>query len=133
MTLKKEGSIMNENKNDKNEIVKLQNTNEMFITAEKLLKRLNNGEATFLLDVRSEDKFNVSHLEHPNAVVCRIGKEQFSDDNETPMDTLPKDALIVVLCTTGNSASRVSNVLRKEGYQVAFLEGGMTAWNEYLK
>lgn len=89
-----------------------------------------------VLDVRSEDKFAHSHLEHNNADVINVPKQQiFALANPDESVDLPfsKETDVIVTCTTGNSARRCAEILTNKGYQVTVLDGGMTAWHEENK
>jgi rhodanese-related sulfurtransferase len=46
---------------------------------------------------------------------------------------LPKDKEIIVTCTTGNSATRCATILSEKDYHVVVLEGGITAWKNYVE
>lgn len=90
-------------------------------------------EKVRVLDVRTEEKFQKSHLQHENAENLNVFKEEiFTLEENEDVTELPftKDEEIVVTCTTGNSATRCTKILTDKGYNVTVLEGGMTAWNK---
>ncbi|MEH7380967.1 rhodanese-like domain-containing protein [Bacillus sp. JJ1533] len=106
------------------------------ITPEELYQKMNEKEKVVLLDVRAEDKYNDFHIEGPNIESQNIHKTEFfklEEDKNEMIDSLPKEKEIVVTCTTGNSATKCANILSEHEYKVAVLEGGITAWKEYLK
>ncbi|KYD09100.1 rhodanese-like domain-containing protein [Heyndrickxia sporothermodurans] len=102
------------------------------LTPKELDSRLKGNKDVFVLDVRSEDKFNEYHLKHsmniPKTTIFEM------EDAENVKDiTLPKDKEIIIACTTGNSAAKCANILAKKNFNVTVLEGGLTAWKEYSK
>ncbi len=106
------------------------------ITPEELFQKMNTQEKVFLLDVRAEDKYNDFHIEGPSIESQNIHKEEIfkSEENKNvAVKSLPKNQEIVVTCTTGNSATKCANILSNQEYNVAVLEGGITAWKEFLK
>ncbi|MEH7386430.1 rhodanese-like domain-containing protein [Bacillus sp. JJ1521] len=106
------------------------------ITPEELFQRMNEQVKVVLLDVRAEDKYNEFHIEGPNIANQNIHKAEIftleEAENKT-IDSLSKDEEIIVTCTTGNSATKCANILSSKKYEVTVLEGGITAWKEFLK
>lgn len=103
------------------------------ISSEELLKRLDNGQSVTVLDVRSSDKIADYHINHPKITSLAVEKKLFLGDNTIDSEVLsglPKNSEIILVCTTGNSASRVAAVLYSEGFQTTVLEGGVTSWRE---
>lgn len=106
------------------------------ITPEKLLQKMNEGEKLILLDVRAEEKYNDYHIEGKHIESLNINKSKIfalETNDENSVKSLPKNEQIIVTCTTGNSATKCANILAKKEYDVVVLEGGVTAWKEYLK
>nr|WP_309098727.1 rhodanese-like domain-containing protein [Fredinandcohnia onubensis] len=106
------------------------------ITPEELFQKMNTQEKVVLLDVRAEDKYNDFHIEGPCVESQNIHKEEIYKSVENKNEAfgpLPKDQEIVVTCTTGNSATKCAKILSNQEYNVAVLEGGITAWKEFLK
>ncbi len=106
------------------------------ITPEELFQKMNTQEKITLLDVRAEEKYNDFHIEGQGVESQNIHKEEIfkSEENKSnAVGSLPKDKEIVVTCTTGNSATKCANILSNQEYNVAVLEGGITAWKEFLK
>jgi len=96
------------------------------ITPKELEEQLKTKKP-FVLDVRAEEKFQEYHVENS----YNIHKTEILDEREEVISTLPKDREIIVTCTTGNSAAKCAKILAEKNYQVALLEGGITAWKEY--
>ncbi|RFB14760.1 rhodanese-like domain-containing protein [Bacillus sp. HNG] len=106
------------------------------ITPEEFFQKVNEQEKVVLLDVRAEDKYNDFHIEGPTIESQNIYKAEvfnLEENNGKAIDSLPKNKEIIVTCTTGNSATKCANILSEHEYNVAVLEGGITAWKEYLK
>ncbi|MBS4201302.1 rhodanese-like domain-containing protein [Bacillus sp. FJAT-49732] len=106
------------------------------ITPGELFQKMNAQEKVILLDVRAEEKYHDFHIVGSNVDSYNIHKEEIFNLEETENlanESLPKDKEIIVTCTTGNSATKCANVLSAHNYNVAVLEGGITAWTEYLK
>ena len=84
---------------------------------------LMNREACIIIDVRSEEKFNLGHI--PNAI--NIPFANFSRD----IDNLKKDAkkTILVYCGSGNSSGKAMRLLSQKGFEtVMSVEGGFSEW-----
>ncbi|WP_449537705.1 rhodanese-like domain-containing protein [Ferdinandcohnia sp. Marseille-Q9671] len=106
------------------------------ISAEELYQKTNTQEKVVLLDVRAEEKYNDYHIEGATIENLNIHKSsivEMLDRNEKDMHSLPKDREIVVTCTTGNSATKCATILSQLDYDVVVLEGGVTAWKEFIK
>nr|WP_263327276.1 rhodanese-like domain-containing protein [Neobacillus sp. Marseille-Q6967] len=106
------------------------------ITPKELYEKLKASESTFLLDVRAEEKYNDFHIEDSNMKSYNIPKTsifELEEKGEKAIAALPKNSEIVVTCTTGNSAKKCATILSQKEYNVTLLEGGITAWKEYLQ
>jgi len=106
-----------------------------FISPEALYEKLQNNESTYLLDVRAEEKYRADHIVNPNIESQNIPKNIIFDlkgNGEEELPSLPKNREIVVTCTTGNSARKCAEILSDKEYDVTLLEGGVTAWKQYL-
>lgn len=102
------------------------------ITPEDLYKKLNNNEKVVILDVRAEEKFQQYHIEHPIADTVNLPKTKILGTDQQ-VEGLPETKEIVVACTTGNSAQKCADVLSGQKVNTIVLEGGITAWKEFLK
>lgn len=90
------------------------------IQAEELLKRLATDEKITLIDVRTAREFAFMH---PNGAIhihyTRLDKH---------LAEIPKDSLIVTLCSSGSRAEKATEKLLELGYdKVATLVGGIEA------
>lgn len=106
------------------------------ITPADLYQKITSQEKVVLLDVRAEEKYNDYHIEGTNVESLNVIKSEIFNLDEIKhegIQSLPKAQEIVVTCTTGNSASKCANILSSQNYDVLVLEGGITAWKEYLQ
>jgi rhodanese-related sulfurtransferase len=103
------------------------------ITPIELDERLKRNEKVILLDVRSEEKYNDFHIEDNLIESHNIPKTEIFESAKGSQFALPKEAEIIVTCTTGNSAAKCAQILQDNDYKVTVLEGGLTAWKEYQK
>ncbi|HWL25146.1 MAG TPA: rhodanese-like domain-containing protein [Ureibacillus sp.] len=105
------------------------------ISPKALDEKLQKNEPTFLLDVRAEEKYNDYHITDPNIKNQNIPKNiifDLEENGEEGLQSLPKNSEIVITCTTGNSARKCAEILSKKEYHVTLLDGGITAWKEYI-
>lgn len=101
------------------------------ITPKELHERLQGEEKVVILDVRAEEKYNEFHIEESRNIP-KTDIFQLEETGEDAQLSLPKDQEIIVTCTTGNSATKCANLLNAHDYKVTVLEGGLTAWKEYV-
>lgn len=106
------------------------------ITPKELHERFQSERMLLLLDVRAEEKYNDYHIEAENKESRNIPKTIIFGLEEGGGDLsridLPTDREIVVTCTTGNSAAKCANILSRHHDSILLLEGGVTAWKEYI-
>lgn len=86
--------------------------------AETLLTQPN----TYLLDVRTQGEYDEAHLE--GAKLIPVGELQ------TRLSELDaeKEKELIVYCRSGSRSASASELLSKQGYKVANVEGGINAW-----
>lgn len=87
---------------------------------EELKKLLESGQI-HILDVREDHEFNSGHIKGSQSIYVGELRNRLSE--------LPNDRLICVTCGWGGRGSIAASILRKDGYSVANLLGGMNAWN----
>ncbi|MCS0671456.1 rhodanese-like domain-containing protein [Cytobacillus firmus] len=107
------------------------------ISPKELYEKMKKEKVT-LLDVRAEEKYKAYHLEGSNIESFNIPKTRilnhtFEAEIEAETNSLPKGEEIIVACTTGNSAARCAAILSEKKYNATVLEGGITAWKEFIK
>jgi rhodanese-related sulfurtransferase len=98
------------------------------ITSEELKNLLEkNPDAAVLLDVRRKSDFEADNRLIPGA--------QWRDPEQvdTWIRDLPRDQAVVVYCVRGGSVSQsVAEKLTANQIQVKFLEGGISAWRQFI-
>ncbi|MEX1178471.1 MAG: rhodanese-like domain-containing protein [Nitriliruptor sp.] len=73
-----------------------------------------------LLDVREQDEWDAGHIDGADHVpMGELAARQ---------GELAQDRTIVAVCRSGNRSGQVTNALRRAGYDIENLEGGMQAW-----
>lgn len=105
------------------------------ITAEELFRKIKAEQALVLIDVRTEDKYNQFHIDANTVEDINVPKMEIfalDDEVEKVIPQLPKNREMIITCTTGNSATKCANILSSRDYDVTVLEGGITAWKEYV-
>lgn len=97
------------------------NTVPLIHTAE-LVKQINGKNNIILLDTRSPEEFQISHL--PNARF--LDYDKFNSKSVIPVD---KNATVIVYCSVGYRSERVGEKLIEMGYKnVTNLYGGIFDW-----
>lgn len=72
------------------------------------------------IDVRTPGEFIANHIrEFKNIPLHELGGRA---------SELAKDKEIIVICQSGMRSNRACKLLKKQGYQVANVKGGMSAW-----
>ena len=75
----------------------------------------------FLLDVRTQEEYNQSHLQGSTLIPLNQLASQ--------LNTLPRDKDIVVICHSGTRSLSAAILLQQNGFKrVSYLSGGLNAW-----
>ncbi|NQU53511.1 MAG: rhodanese-like domain-containing protein [Bacteroidetes bacterium] len=91
----------------------------------RAFKRQIAKEQVILVDARTPDEYNTSHLENAKMIDFK------ADDFKEKITKLPKNKTICVYCRSGNRSAQTMEILKQEGYlRVYNLKGGITAWQE---
>jgi rhodanese-related sulfurtransferase len=83
--------------------------------AERLAER-----NVYVLDVRQPSEWRHGHIRGSQNLPLLHVKRR--------LDTLPPDKTIVTVCASGHRSNAAARTLRRAGYQVENLKGGMHAW-----
>ena len=107
------------------------------ISPQQLKQKMQEEKQVVILDVRAADKYENEHIEGSSIESINIPKNNIFDstNEEARIDSLtslPKDQEIIVTCTTGNSAKKCAAILKEKNFDVTVLEGGITAWKEFV-
>ncbi|MCL7746651.1 MBL fold metallo-hydrolase [Halalkalibacter alkaliphilus] len=105
------------------------NTMNLKEVARKVIEK----KELFILDVRNEGDFADWKIEGENFDYFNIPYFELLDGVEEIMDKIPTDKEVLVVCAKEGSSMMVAEMLSDEGLDVAYLEGGMKAWSEYLE
>jgi hydroxyacylglutathione hydrolase len=93
------------------------------LTVQELRKRLDKGDNLVVIDVRERKKWSEGHIEGARYI--------YAGHIESHLNKIPAERPIVVVCNTGNHASLVASILRREGYKRVYnVLGGMAAWQD---
>lgn len=77
-----------------------------------------------VLDVRTPAEFNSGHLD--KAINIDIKSDQF----ESKAEQLDKSKTVLIYCLAGSRSASAAKILRKKGFVVQELKGGISAWQE---
>jgi rhodanese-related sulfurtransferase len=87
-----------------------------------LAEAKNIEEKLYLLDIRTEEEFAVSHLEGARFI-------DYDNFSMKEVQDIPKEAKVVVYCAVGYRSERVGEKLKAAGYEdVSNLYGGIFQW-----
>lgn len=79
----------------------------------------NNG---VLIDVRTPEEFNAGHIAGATNI------DIYSNSFEQQIKQINKTKTVLVYCRSGSRSAQAANILRRNGYQVLDLAGGVGAW-----
>lgn len=93
--------------------------------ADELKKKLAEHEDVMLIDVREQKEFEDSDQKVEGSANVPMG-EMFIKDSK---GELPKDKKIITICAKGSRCQIVAKELKEKGYDIDFLEGGVSEFN----
>lgn len=94
------------------------------MTVHVLKKKMDDGEDLVLIDVRGDD-------ERAKGVIP--GSRQWDDGAMDMIESLPKDAEIIIHCAVGGRSQALADALRRRGYSnLHNVSGGIKAWSEEI-
>jgi hydroxyacylglutathione hydrolase len=85
------------------------------------LRKLLRKDKVHVLDVREDHEYYSGHIK--NSTNIYVGHLM------NKLDQVPKDSYICITCGWGGRGSIAASILKKKGFRVANLLGGMHAWN----
>ena len=99
-----------------------ENTYKM-INSEKLTELLKSSEKVYLVDVRTEEEYDASHIDL--AINLSVDRIESDFENEITSD---KDANIIVYCRSGARSKQAAETLIKMGYKNVYNFGSIGNW-----
>ncbi|KHF38505.1 MBL fold metallo-hydrolase [Halalkalibacter okhensis] len=103
------------------------------LNSKEVARKVIEKKELFILDVRNEGDFADWKIEGENFDYFNIPYFELLDGVEEIMSEIPVDKDVLVVCAKEGSSMMVAEMLSDEGLNVAYLEGGMKAWSEYLE
>ena len=98
------------------------------ITPNELIKKLNDDDNSFLLDVRSIEEYNESHI--PESFLLNIRDPQSFMDG---LENLDKSKNYYVYCHSGIRSTQACQIMKSFGFHNLFnLLGGISEWTGSL-
>ena len=87
----------------------------------------------FILDVRNEDDYRDWKIEGEAVTSINIPYFDLLDGVEGVLEQFPKNQQVLVVCAKEGSSKFIAEMLVEAGVEdVAYLQGGMKTWSEYL-
>ncbi len=99
-----------------------QSSSAQSVEANEFKAKLESSENKILLDVRTPQEFNVSHIE--GAININIYDRNF----EGQIQELDKNKTVFVYCKSGGRSGEATKTLQKNGFEVYDLNGGLLKW-----
>lgn len=79
------------------------------------------GRDVYVLDVRQAGEWRRGHIRTSvNLPLPQLKRK---------LEALPRDRTIVAVCASGHRSAAAARVLRRAGFEVENLKGGMHGWN----
>ena len=99
-------------------------------TAEEMFEWLSNGADVVIVDVRSEELYDLFQVEGPEPIPqLNISYIDFLEIEEECVERLPRDKPIRVICSKVGASQMVAVLLLDNGFEdLGFLDGGIAAW-----
>lgn len=91
----------------------------------ELQDALTHPQDMLLLDIREQTELDEAPYMIPGSIHMPMG-QVFVENSK---GNLPKDKKIVMICRSGARCSLVAQALADKGYDLDYLEGGITAWD----
>lgn len=88
-----------------------------------------NGQRPLLLDARTFEEYQVSHLPGAQWVGMNSPMDRLLDKGQGDRPNLPSSPSVVIYCSIGYRSAQLTQQLQAQGYKnVANLEGSIFAW-----
>lgn len=103
------------------------------MNSEEIAKKVINKEELFILDVRNEDDFEDWKIDGARFEYLNKPYFELLDGIDEIKEQIPTNKDILVACAKEGSSMMVAEMLIEQGFDAAYLEGGMKAWSEYME
>ncbi|MDC8004432.1 rhodanese-like domain-containing protein [Aureisphaera galaxeae] len=95
------------------------------VSAMKVYEAVYGEENLQLVDVRTKDEFDVSHLKNAQNICVT------SPDFKEKVASLDKEKPVYVYCKKGGRSAKAASILKDMGFTKVYdLQGGITSWQE---
>ncbi len=95
------------------------------VSAVKVYEAVYGEENLQLVDVRTKDEFDVSHLKNAQNICVT------SPDFKEKVASLDKEKPVYVYCKKGGRSAKAASILKDMGFTKVYdLQGGITSWQE---
>lgn len=91
-------------------------------------KGLIDSDSIFLMDVRTLNEYNESHI--PGSLLVPVQNLNEPEFLKAIEKDIPKDKPILVYCRSGGRSVVASKILIESGFSVYNMEGGIIAWEK---
>ena len=102
-------------------------------TAAHVARKVMDNKELFILDVRNKDAFEDWKIEGNKFEYLNIPYFELLDGVEGILQKIPTGKDVLVVCAKEGSSVMVAEMLSDAGLEVAYLEGGMKSWSQYLE
>lgn len=90
------------------------------ITAEEVLKKIDEGQEINIIDVREPEETAAGKINIAQTIPLGI--------LEFHLDELDKNLEYIIVCRSGRRSAQATSFLEENGYDATNMEGGMLAW-----
>ncbi len=95
------------------------------VSALQVYEAVYGADALQLIDVRTEEEYQVSHLKSAQNICVT------STDFKEKVEKLDKDKPVYVYCKKGGRSAKAAEILKDMGFTKVYdLQGGLTSWQE---
>ncbi|MDR2550927.1 MAG: MBL fold metallo-hydrolase [Desulfobulbus sp.] len=101
--------------------------------AKDLFHWLSTGVDMVVLDVRNAKDFARFQVESPRPfTLVNISYFDFIEDEEEAVARVPRNRAVRIVCAKENSARYVAEILDRHGFEVGYLQDGISSWGNLL-
>lgn len=95
------------------------------VSAVQVYEAVYGEDSLQLVDVRTADEFEVSHLKNAQNICVT------SDDFKEKVASLDKEKPVYVYCKKGGRSAKAATILKEMGFTKVYdLQGGLTSWQQ---